>query len=92
MLTIEDMIDMSDFTQEEVDAIAEHEHCSRVIATGLGESLVQQPVGRKRICRMIREDLEAARAAGDRERILQYELALQSFCGRHPDADGETLQ
>ena len=40
MLTYEDCLGMTDLTQEEVDAISEHEHCPAIIALALGNYLV----------------------------------------------------
>jgi Electron transfer flavoprotein-ubiquinone oxidoreductase, 4Fe-4S len=42
MLTAEDCIALSDWTIEEIDAIAEHEHLSTVVAVGLGWYLLHR--------------------------------------------------
>jgi hypothetical protein len=49
MLTIEDCIALSDLTEEEIDAIAEHEHIPEMLAIELGSYLVHLPDG-KTVC------------------------------------------
>ncbi len=39
MLTYEECLDMSDITQDEVSAIAEHEHADPMIALAIGQYL-----------------------------------------------------
>ena len=64
MLSIEDCIALSSLTEEEVAAIAEHEHLPMMVATELGSYLVQTPDGSRYIRRMIRDDIAAARTRG----------------------------
>jgi uncharacterized hydantoinase/oxoprolinase family protein len=49
MLTAEDCIALSDLTKEEIDALAEHEHLSTVVAAGLGWYLLRRAAGRRAI-------------------------------------------
>jgi hypothetical protein len=86
MLTYEDCLGMTDLTQEEVDAIAEHEHCPEIIALELGNYLLHTPDGQPRICSMIRQDLLAAEARGDAAQSARLRLVLREFCERHPAA------
>ena len=86
MLTYEDCLGMSALTQEEVDAIAEHEHCGDMIALELGYYLVHAPDGQPRIRKMILEDIEAAEGRGDATRSARLKLVLKKFCERFPAA------
>src|SRR5262245_29909423 len=45
MLTIDDCIGLSELSEEEVLAIAEHEHIPQIAAIELGNSLIQTPDG-----------------------------------------------
>jgi hypothetical protein len=45
MITIEDCLALSDLTEEEIDAIAEHEHLPAIIAAELGNYLAHLPGG-----------------------------------------------
>jgi hypothetical protein len=83
MLTIEDCIALSDLTQEEIDAIAEHEHIPEIVALELGEYLVHARDGIPRIRTIIRDDIQAAEARGDRAHALKLKLALHHFLHEH---------
>jgi hypothetical protein len=86
MLTYEDCLGMTDLTQEEVEAIAEHEHCHDIIALELGNYLVHTPEGQPRIRRMILDDIERAEARGDASHSAKLKLVLKQFCERYPAA------
>lgn len=83
MLTIEDCIAMSDLTQEEVDAIAEHEHLPEMIAVELGAYLIHRPDGSKAISRMILEDIAHARAERNHLHSAKLGLVLRAFVERY---------
>ena len=85
MITIEDCLALSDLTEEEVDAIAEHEHLPEIIAAELGNYLVHLPGGVEQIRRMIRDDIAASSLRGDQRHAFKLSLALMHFCREHPD-------
>lgn len=86
MLTYEDCLGMCDLTQEEIEAIAEHEHCHPLIALELGHHLVQTEDGQPRIVEMIRDDIAIARARGDAQHVVELKRVLRKFCERFPSA------
>ena len=83
MLTLEDCIALSGLTPEEIAAIAEHEHIPSILAAELGEYLVETPDGRKRIRAFIRDDIAAAEARGDAQKVLRLKLCLRHFLEHH---------
>ena len=85
MLTLEDCIGLSDLTEEEIDAIAEHEHIPEIVATELGNYLVHSPEGIPMLRRMIIDDIEAAVRREDWEHALKLRLVLRHFIQTHPD-------
>ena len=85
MLTYEDCLGMTDLTQEEVKAIAEHEHCHEIIALELGNYLVHTAEGRPRIRRMILDDIAMAEARGDAARTARLKLVLRDFCAKYAE-------
>jgi hypothetical protein len=86
MLTIQDCIELSELSEEECEAIAEHEHIPLMAAIELGNYLVHTAHGEKRIRAMIVEDIEHARRTNNRERVLMLKLCLKHFLERHaPD-------
>jgi hypothetical protein len=86
MLTYEDCLGMTDLSEAEVKAIAEHEHCPEIIALELGNYLVHTAEGQPRVRRMILDDIEAAEARGDAAHSAKLKLVLQHFCARYPEA------
>ena len=88
MLTYEDCLALSDLTEEEVAAIAEHEHIPDLAAAALGHYLIHSPDGVPMIKKIILDDIEQARAMGDREHVLQLKLVLRHFVESHPHAQG----
>ena len=87
MLTLEDCIALCGLTEEEVWAIAEHEHIPEIAATELGNYLVNSPDGEQCIKSMIRDDIAHAGACGNRERELALRLVLRNFVLQHPRCD-----
>ncbi len=83
MLTIEDCIELSELTEDEILAIAEHEHIPEMVAIEMGAYLVHTPDGERRIKRMIVEDLQAARDRGDRHHVALLKMVLRHFLEQH---------
>jgi hypothetical protein len=84
MLSLEDCIALSGLTEEEVLAIAEHEHVPEIAAAELGNYLARSADGQLYIKSMIRDDIREARARGERERVLRLKLLLRNFVLQHP--------
>ena len=91
MLTYEDCLSQCALTEEEVEAIAEHEHVPTIIAIGLGEKLLHSEQGVRTIHRMIMEDLQRCRSerdAGRRRHLQRLQNAAQHFEQYHPGCRG----
>ena len=94
MLSLEDCIALSDLTEEEIDAIAEHEHLPEIIATEMGFYLVHLPDGRRAVRAIIRDDIAAAQASGDHLHAAKLKLVLRSFiehCRTNPALQGSSV-
>lgn len=83
MLTIEDCIAMSDLTEDEVEAIAEHEHLPMMAALEMGWYLVQTPEGEERVREMIADDIAEAEAREDVARAARLKLTLRRYVETH---------
>lgn len=73
MLTIKDCIALSDLTEAEIDAIAEHEHVPEMVAVEMGHCLAHCPGGADRIAHIIADDIAEACAHGqvaDRKSVV----------------------
>jgi len=65
MLTLQECIDLSGLEVEEIEAIARHEHIPEIVAAELGNYLLATSDGRRRIRRMIADNLAHAPQAAD---------------------------
>ena len=87
MLTLEDCLALCELTEEEVLAIAEHEHIPHIAAAELGNYLVHTPQGEMRIKAIILDDIASARARGQLAVELSLKLVLRNFVLQHPRCD-----
>ena len=87
MLTLEDCIVLSDLTDEDIRAIAEHEHIPLMAAAEFGDYLVHRPDGEMCLKAIICDDIEGARARGDRQHELALKMVLRRFVADHPRCD-----
>lgn len=85
MLTLQDCIALSDLTEDEILAVAEHEHIPEIVAVELGCYLVHSPDGIPLLRRMILDDIEAARKRDDLEHALKLRMVLRHFIQTHPE-------
>ena len=87
MLSFEDCLSLCELTEDEVHAIAEHEHITEMAAAALGDYLVSTPEGEQCIKRMILDDIASALAGGRRDHGLALKLVMRNFVVRHPRCD-----
>ena len=87
MLTLEDCLGLCELTEQEVLAIASHEHLPEMAALELGNYLVHAPNGETRIKTIIQDDIAEARGRGDCARELALKLVLRNFVLQHPGCD-----
>jgi hypothetical protein len=85
MLSLEDCIALSCLSDDEIAAIAEHEHLPMVVAAELGNYLAQTPDGTRYIKEMIRDDINAANAHGNMLHALALKLVLRHYLSCHPE-------
>lgn len=86
MLTYQDCVELSDLTEEEIEAIAQHEHLPEMAALELGSYLVHTEEGIPMIKRIILDDIEDARRRGHDQKALQLKLVLKHFVDTHPSS------
>jgi hypothetical protein len=83
MLRFEDCLALCELTEDEVDAIAEHEQLPETVAVALGQYLIQGPDGQLLIQRMIVDDIIAARQRGDLARAAHLKQTLRRSIEAH---------
>jgi len=87
MITLEDCVGFCGLTEEEVLAIAEHEHLPEIAATALAQYLLSQAHGSERVRDMIVDDIRRAQInRGNKEKVLTLLHVLHHFLKTHPEA------
>jgi hypothetical protein len=87
MITLRDCVGLCGLTEEEVLAIAEHEHLPEIVATSLGQYLLSQEGGSEKVRDMIVDDIRQARLIkGNKEHMLMLLHMLHHFLKTHPEA------
>ena len=85
-LSIQECIDISDLTEDEVLAIAEHENLPEMLAVELGSYLVHNSGGERRIKQMIQDDIRDAQARGNHKHAAVLKHVLRHFVEHHAAA------
>lgn len=84
MLTIDDCIGLSGLDEDEIDAIAEHEHIPEMAAVEMGYWLNLTEDGQREIGRFLVDDLETARARHHEPHATALAATLRHFVECHP--------
>jgi hypothetical protein len=88
MITFEDCLAFCELSEDEIDAIAEHEQVPATIALELGSCLVRGADGELRVGRIILDDIGAARKRGDLAHVARLKQTLRRFIEQHPQCRG----
>ena len=87
MLTFEDCLGLCELDEDEIMAIAEHEHVPEIVALEMAQYLIQLPDGTVTIKRMILEDIQHARENNNLAHAELLQSALKHFIATHPEFD-----
>jgi len=85
MLTYQDCIGLSDLTEEEIKAIAEHEHVPDIVALEFGHYLIETEDGVPAIKAIIIDDIKHAEKNGDFNHVTKLKIVLKHFIDTHPE-------
>jgi hypothetical protein len=83
VLTFEDCLGLCQLSEEEIRAIAEHEHLPQIVALELGNYLMRGPDGELLVSHMFVDDIRAAERRGDLVHAAQLKKALRHFIEEH---------
>jgi hypothetical protein len=87
MITLDDCIGLCGLTEEEVLAIAEHEHLSEIAAAALAQYLLSQEHGSEKVRDMIVDDIRQAQlTSSNKEKVLMLLHVLHHYLKTHPEA------
>ena len=92
MISKEDIIAMCGLTEEEVAAIAEHEHMPDVAAAAFAKYVLEQEHDPARLKEMIVDDFRVAVRARRFEHAQEIILALRHFLAEFPQARSDRGQ
>lgn len=85
MLSLDDIMGMCECTEEEIAAIAMHEHVPDAIASEMGAYLTHCENGIPRMKIIIKDDIEYARKKGNLEEANRLNEVLKHFVASHPE-------
>lgn len=91
MLSYEDVMELCELSEEEIAAIAEHEHIPEICAAEYGYYLCHSVDGIPRLRRIILDDIATAEAAGDMQKVLKLRGVLTHFIRTHPEHTDEPV-
>jgi len=83
VLRFEDCLELCALSEEEIRAIAEHEHIPQIVALELGNYLVRSPDGELLVSHMVIDDIRAAERRGDLVHAAQLKKTLRYFIEAH---------
>lgn len=86
MINMHDIIDMTDLTEAEIAAIAEHEGLPTVNAAALAQYVLAHHRGAARVHDMIADDIRAALHKQDLDHARELYATLKHFLAEHPEA------
>lgn len=84
MLSGQECFEFCGLTEDEIHAIAEHEHVTEIVAAELGACLLQTDIGTWLIKRYMLEDIKNAEMHGQSERAKRLRQILDQFSAVHP--------
>jgi hypothetical protein len=84
MLTYKDCLGMCDFDEDEIIAVAEHEHLPQFVAIAYAEYLIHTDDGVPMLKKIILDDIAAAERQSNREKVIHLQQVLRHFVLTHP--------
>jgi hypothetical protein len=87
MITLEDCIGLCGLSEQEVQAIAEHEHIPEIAAAAMGRYMLKGPHGPEKVRDMIRDDIRAALRRDDKDHARELFMALRHLADAHPELE-----
>jgi len=86
MITMDDCIAFCGLTEQEVLAVAKHEHMPEISASALASDLLSREHGAEKVRDIIVDNIREAQFRGDREHVLALLHVLHHFLRRHREA------
>ena len=90
MITLEDCIALCGLSEQEVQAIAAHEHIPEIAAAAMGRYMLKGPQGPEKVRDMIRDDIRAALRRDDQDHARELFMAFRHFVDAHPEMESSS--
>jgi hypothetical protein len=87
VLCLEDCLDFSDLSADELEAIAVHEHVPLIVAAEIGCKLLKTPDGIRCLDTFFLETAAKARLRGSLDEADRFMSVYQKFHLSHPDCN-----
>jgi len=85
MISLQDCVALCGLTEEQVLAIAEHEHLPEIAASALAQYLSKRGHGMEKVRDMIVDDIRRAQHRHDQAHTLTLLHVLHHFLKSHPE-------
>ena len=86
MISLVDCIAMCGLDEDQVLAIAEHEHVPEIVAAGLAQYMLRSSQGSVAIANMIIDDVRCAQQRVDKPHVQHLLHVLHHYLRDHPEA------
>jgi len=83
VLTFEDCLGLCELSEEEIRAIAEHEHIPEIVALEFGNYLMRGPGSELLVSHIVIDDIRKAEQRGDLVHAAQLKKCLRHFIEQH---------
>jgi exo-beta-1,3-glucanase (GH17 family) len=84
MLCLEDCIGLSELDEEQVAAIAEHEHVPAIVAAEMGSELLKRNEGVAKLHAMVLDDIKSALERGRKDHASELVTTYRQLQSAHP--------
>lgn len=87
MLSLQDCLDMSELSEDEIEAIAEHENVPEIVAAEMGNTLLKTNAGACLLKLYMLDNLERAKEHGHIDKAKRLRRMIGHFDYTHPGAE-----
>lgn len=91
MLTLQDCLELADLTEDELDAIAHHEHLPAIVAIEKAHAFLQQDWGAPAVRQMVIDEVHVCLKHHDPEKVAQALRTLDYVFQAHPGGHDRRL-
>lgn len=91
MLTLQDCLELAELTEDELDAIAHHEHLPAIVAIEKAHAFLQQEWGAPAVRQMVIDEVRTCLKNQDADKVAQALRTLDYVFQAHPGGHDRRL-